>query len=126
MGRWDVMYSWELGEMVGDIPGNPIPMCHQDGMDSWGLGGMVGDIPGNPVPSRWVIGMGWTVGIWVGWLGDIPGNPVPSQLVIGMGWTVGSWVGWLGTSQVIPSHPDGSLGCDGQLGSGWDGWGHPR
>ena len=24
----------------------------------------------------------------------------------------------VGTSQVIPSHPDGSLGCDGQLGSG--------
>ena len=91
MGRWDVMYSWELGEMVGDIPGNPIPMCHQDGMDSWGLGGMVGDIPGNPVPSRWVIGMGWTVGIWVG---------------------------WLGTSQAIPSHPNWSSGWDGQLGAG--------
>ena len=74
-------------------------MCHWDGMDSWDLGWMVGDIPGNPVPSRCVIGMGWTVGIWVG---------------------------WLGTSQVIPSHPDGSLGCDGQLGSGLDGWGHPR
>ena len=82
-----------------DIPGNPIPMGHRDGMDSWDLGGMVGDIPGNPVPSRWVIGMGWTVGICVG---------------------------WLGTSQVIPSHPDGSSGWDGQLGSGWDGWGHPR
>ena len=44
-------------------------MGHRDGMDSWDLGKMVWDIPDNPVPSRWVIGMGWTVGIWVGWCG---------------------------------------------------------
>ena len=30
---------------------------------------MVWDIPGNPVPSRWVSGMGWPVGICVGWCG---------------------------------------------------------
>ena len=61
MGHRDGMDSWDLGGMVWDIPGNPvpsrpIPMGHRDGMDSWDLGGMVGDIPGNPVPSRWVIG----------------------------------------------------------------------
>ena len=83
MGHRDGMDSWDLGWMVG--------MGHRDGMDSWDLGGMVGDIPGNPVPSRCVIGLGWTVGIWVG---------------------------LLGTSQVFPSHPDGSSGWDGQLGSG--------
>ena len=47
-------------------------MGHRDGMDSWDLGKMVWDIPGNPVQSRWVIGMGWTVGIWVRWCGRYP------------------------------------------------------
>ena len=62
MCHWDVMDSWDLGGMVGDMPGNPvpsrpIPMGRWDVMDSWDLGWMVGDIPGNPVPSRCVIGM---------------------------------------------------------------------
>ena len=49
-------------------------------------------------------------------------HPIPmTHRVIGMGWTVEIWVGWLGTSPLIPSHPDVSLGCDGQLSSGWDG-----
>ena len=36
-GPLDERDSWDLGGMMWDIPGNPIPLCHLDGRDSLDL-----------------------------------------------------------------------------------------